>query len=122
MEVAIKHIHPTKAPSSDVVEALFYQKYWSIVGEETNCFNFLNGEMDVDAFNNTFIVLSPNIKVSVHIKDFRPISLCNAIYKNIAKAPGINKFLIVLSLLLNQLLSRERQCNFGFLMYLFFKQ
>ena len=46
---------------------------------------FLNTGYMPPALNHTFIVLIPKIKNPVKVSDFRPISLCNVIYKIIAK-------------------------------------
>lgn len=47
--------------------------------------NFLNTRGSLESINNTFITLIPKIKTPFKIGDFKPISLCNVIYKIIAK-------------------------------------
>ena len=46
---------------------------------------FLNNGHMLLALNHTHIVLIPKIKNPIKMFDFRPISLCNVIYKIIAK-------------------------------------
>ncbi|KAL5564670.1 hypothetical protein UlMin_027834 [Ulmus minor] len=69
------------------MSALFYQKYWSIVGEEvtTACLGFLNEGLDLGSINETLITLLPKVKCPTQITEFRPISLCNILYKITSK-------------------------------------
>lgn len=43
--------------------------------------NFLNCEGPISDYNKTFIRLIPKIPGADHVKKFRPISLCNTVYK-----------------------------------------
>lgn len=69
------------------MNALFYQKFWNIVGDDVvvTVLVFLNsGNMDPDV-NYTHIIIIPKIKSPEKMSDYRPISLCNVIYKIISK-------------------------------------
>jgi len=81
-------MHPLKAPGPDGLPALFFQKYWHIVGREVQdlALSILNtGEQPHD-INKTFLVLIPKGKNPSTPKDFRPISLCNVVMKIVTKA------------------------------------
>ena len=51
----------------------------------TTVLDFLNSRNMVPDINHTNIVLIPKVKNPKKMSDFRPISLCNVIYKIISK-------------------------------------
>ncbi|KAL4302002.1 hypothetical protein GQ457_10G000840 [Hibiscus cannabinus] len=87
VSVALRTMSPLKAPGLDGFPVLFYQTFWDIVGAEvTNfCLSVLNEDNDMTYINQTHIVLIPKVKVPRFMSQFRPISLCNVLYKLVAK-------------------------------------
>ena len=67
--------------------AAFFQKYWHIVGSKVSsaCLSFLTHNIMPDGFDDTDILLIPNKQPVESMGELRPISLCNVIYKIVAK-------------------------------------
>ena len=97
VKTALFQMGPTEAPRPDGMNALFYQKFWQIVGDTVvhAVLDYLNCGHMVPEINFTHIVLIPKIKSPQKISDFRPISLCNVIYKIISKVLA-NKLKLIL--------------------------
>ncbi|KAL5564572.1 hypothetical protein UlMin_027736 [Ulmus minor] len=81
VRVAVFQMAPSKNPGADGMSTLFYQKFWSIVGDEVTIayFFFLNEGLDLGSINETLISLLPKVKSPTKITEFRPISLCNVL-------------------------------------------
>jgi hypothetical protein len=78
---------PLKAPGPDGLPPLFYQRYWPVVGQDVTrgVLSCLNSSQLLTSINHTFITLIPKVKNPERVTEFRPISLCNVIYKLVSK-------------------------------------
>ena len=84
---AVHSMDPYKAPGPDGFHALFFQNYWDLVGDKV-CqlvLDVLKGARFSEGLNNTFLALIPKVVNPQHISQFRPIGLCNVVYKVITK-------------------------------------
>jgi hypothetical protein len=83
IDEVIKHMPPDKAPRPNGFNGLFMKKCWSIIREDiyTLCFDFFNGNLILEAINNSFITLIPKVHKPTSVNDFRPISLLSGVIK-----------------------------------------
>ena len=84
---SLNQMHPTSAPSPDGMPPLLYQTFWPLVGDcvTKSVLDFLNLGVASPNFNETNIILIPKIKNPSLMTDFKPISLCNVVYKLASK-------------------------------------
>ncbi|XP_026428504.1 uncharacterized protein LOC113324400 [Papaver somniferum] len=76
-----------KAPGPDGFTSIFYQKYRDIVGDAVidmtqTCFRI---EHIAKVFNHTNIAIIPKVPLAELVTQYRPIGLCNFIYKILSK-------------------------------------
>ncbi|KAM2624892.1 hypothetical protein TB1_031827 [Malus domestica] len=78
---------PMRAPGPDGFSGCFYQDHWDTVGPDVikivKAF-WYSGTL-LRKLNHTNLVLIPKVKCPKNMSQYRPIALCNVIYKIIAK-------------------------------------
>eukprot|EP00253_Pinus_taeda_P020413 PITA_20413 len=109
VEGVIKSMAKEKSPGPDGWAIDLYLHFFELIGEELTEVveeTRIKGEV-YSPFNATFITLIPKKENPESFEDFRPISLCNSIYKIIAK---------VIALRIKPILSKHISSEqFGFL-------
>lgn len=87
VEAALKQMAPSTAPGPNGMSPLFYQSFWELVGLDVSktILSSLNSGSLLKAVNHTYITLIPKTQAPQKVLDYRPISLCNVIYKILSK-------------------------------------
>ena len=80
-------MYPLKAPRPDGMPPLLNQHFWPTMGNlvTKTILDFLNFGIIPPKFNKSQIVLVPKINRLHRVTEYRPISLCNVVYKMAAK-------------------------------------
>jgi len=84
---AVFQMDPHKAPGSDGFGASFYQDHWVVI-KDLLCVaikDFFQSRKLLKEVNHTLITLIPKVDNPKTTVQFRPISLCNTLYKILAK-------------------------------------
>ena len=81
--ITLKQMAHLKALGPDGMPPIFFQHYWESIGDDvaTAVLSCLNSGKLVSGLNHTFISLIPKVKNLVLVSEFRPIALCNILYK-----------------------------------------
>lgn len=87
VDVALKQMVPLKAPSPNRMPPIFYQHHWSSIRDNVSyaMLSCLNSGIILASINYTYITLIPKVKCPKRVSEFRPIALCNVLYKLISK-------------------------------------
>ncbi|KAL3839206.1 hypothetical protein ACJIZ3_023797 [Penstemon smallii] len=84
---ALFSMYPLKSPGPDGFPPLFFQKYWCLIRNDVTkwVLDFLNDGLLAESCNFTNIALIPKCQNPELMTQFRPISLCNVMYKIASK-------------------------------------
>ena len=87
IKATIFEMNSHKAPGPDGLPALFHKRYWNIVGSTVIAAvqNFFHSGKLLPELNNTLLVLIPKNNNPSSVNHYRPIGLCNVVYKTISK-------------------------------------
>lgn len=84
---AVFQIGPLKAPRPDGFPVRVFQRNWAVMKVQViaGVLEFFRTGHIPDGMNDTSIILIPKVDNPVKLSNYRPISLCNVIYKVDAK-------------------------------------
>lgn len=83
----IFHMPSNKAPGPDGYTTEFFKASWSIIGKDLTIAvqSFFQKGFLPKGLNATILALIPKKEAATEMKDYRPISCCNVLYKVISK-------------------------------------
>ncbi|KAM3255799.1 hypothetical protein ACQJBY_048779 [Aegilops geniculata] len=84
---AIKGMNPASAPGPDGLPVTFFKTFWQVVKPEVMALfeEFYSGAMDLGRLNYGIISLIPKVPGASDIRQFRPITVINVIFRILAK-------------------------------------
>ena len=84
---ALWPLKPFKAPGPDSLHAGFFQRYWGSVGDAVfkEVSHIFDSGCMLEFLNQTLMTLIPKCPGADCLGNFRPISLCNTLYKVVTK-------------------------------------
>jgi hypothetical protein len=87
IDEVVKHMPPDKAPGPDGFTGLFLKSCWNTIKEDIYelCFQFYEGNLDLESINMGHITLIPKVAVPIGVNDYRPITLLNCVLKILTK-------------------------------------
>ncbi|GAU36186.1 hypothetical protein TSUD_274640 [Trifolium subterraneum] len=87
IQQALFQMHPDKSPGPDGFYPAFYQRFWEQCSDDifSAASTWLERGYFPTSLNETNICLIPKCDNPTSMKDLRPISLCNVLYKVISK-------------------------------------
>ncbi|GAU28408.1 hypothetical protein TSUD_257360 [Trifolium subterraneum] len=87
IQQALFQMHPDKSPGPDGFNPAFYQRFWEQCSDDifSAASTWLERGYFPTRLNETNICLIPKCDNPTSMKDLRPISLCNVLYKMISK-------------------------------------
>ncbi|XP_058770133.1 uncharacterized protein LOC131643821 [Vicia villosa] len=97
LHMALCDMHPNKSPGPDGFNPAFYQNFWEICGDDIwrAASDWLTRGYFPSSITDTNICLIPKGNTPQSMKDYRPISLCNVVYKIVSKTLATRmKFLL----------------------------
>ena len=86
-----------KAPGFDVLHAIFFKKCWHFLDDSltSQVFYAIKSKVIPEGWNDTVIVSIPKVENPKLTTHYRPIILCNLLYKVISKVIAIHlKFVL----------------------------
>lgn len=108
VKAALMDMKPYKAPGPDGFQPIFYQRFWEVVSPNLIKLvkDVLESRQFPEGLNDAFIVLIPKCDAPQRVSHFRPIGLCNIVYKVVTKVL-LNRLKPVLPSLIS-----PTQCSF----------
>ena len=87
IKAALWSLKPFKALVPDGLHAGFFQKFWPVVRDSVieEVKEVFVSKKVLDYLNRTLITLIPKIQGPETLGNYRPISLCNTVYKVVTK-------------------------------------
>lgn len=93
----LKGMKVDSVPGLDEFSAKFYLEFWDTIGDDVMCVmnEFHASGSLCRSLNSSFITLIPKSRDPLEIRDYRPISLLNSLYKHLVKVLATRMELIM---------------------------